>query len=215
MPQSQYLERIFYKINNRETFANCHASMFPYNKVKIDFVRHNNGKRVDSIETYVDIHEMLALGEMIRTGRLSVLAKAEFARVKESGDKYAKAIWESMGGTNAQKCKERGWRSDGQAMARTISISPGTRQPYILKALQGAGKEQETGLISMVGAPEKSILVATDLQGLVKMAIAVDLDFTAYISGCYAQNMFWVDAAAPHTADSCTEATYPADPHAA
>lgn len=194
MAQEQYLERVFYKVNNKETFANFHASMFPYNKVKVDFVRHNGGKRVDSIETYVDIYEMLALGELIRTGKLSENAKAEYTRVKQTGDKYAKAIWESMGGTSAQKCKDRGWRNDGQAMARSISIAPGSRQPYILKAIQGAGKEQENGLITMVGAPEKNILVATDLQGLVKMAIAVELDFTAYISGCYAQNLFWVDA---------------------
>lgn len=200
MAQTQYLERVFYKINNKETFANWHASMFPFNKVKVDFVRHKNGARVDAIETYVDIHEMLALGEEIRTGKLSQKARAEFERVKQSGDKYAKSIWESMGGTNAQKCKERGLRSDGQAIARVISITPGTRQPYILKALQGAGREQDNGLISMVGAPEKNILVATDLQGLVKMALAIELEFTAYISGCYAQNLFWVDAASERSA---------------
>jgi hypothetical protein len=107
-------------------------------------------------------------------------------------------VFEDLGGTSVErtktkiaKAKENGKRAfffdvpEGSAVARHFLLMPGNTADWVLTALEGIGKESETGLLSMVGAPKQRIMVPLSSADLKRFVVFVQSHIQAYLASTY------------------------------
>lgn len=137
-----------YRIDGKNVFCEVMANGLGIDKVCINFVEYNaaasRGDRIkNGIGFYMPIYTAKRLSLDILSGRIALLGKAAKKKAEEAGQKYAKAVFEQLGGTPSKFAK------DGIPVARSLTITPGSAQPWILCAKQGPGHETKEGLIVM------------------------------------------------------------------
>lgn len=116
----------------------------------------------------MDIYEAQRLARDILSGRICALGTAAKKKAAETGSKYAPNVFSVSGGTSASR------RSDGKAVARTFSIAPGSKYPWILCAMQGEGEEVGSGLIKMKGKADVIVRVPLSNEKLKELALAIE-----------------------------------------
>lgn len=192
VPDSKaFLDNEFYELNALNTFVKLKANSFGIGKVLFAFVQfdQNTKKLTTSMDVYMDMEEALLLSADILSGRIATLAQNE----KAKGAKYPGAIYSSpMGGVNEKKAAERKLRTDGKAISRLFTLSPGSKQPFIFTAEQRPGSSNEKGLIvPEYGAkPEVQIRVPATAESLKKMALSIQSNINAYRAAQYALGAF-------------------------
>lgn len=180
----QALDKVFYEINGKNTFCKVKSNAFNIEKVQFAFVEFNTTTKKSnySIDLYLSFDKALLFSNDILSGRIPKLAKSE----KAKGDKYPKSVWQSpLGGTSEAEAKRRNLRSDGKAISRFFTLSPGSSQPYILTAVQQAGETLGNGLIKPIGQAEKAIRVPLDIDTLKSLALLIRTHINSYISAQY------------------------------
>lgn len=118
-------------------------------RVVINFAKYdkaNGNKMVCQIPIYIPISEFLVLAKKIEFGKIDKLIAAEKALVEDGTHKYAKDVWQSLGGT-------KNITSDGKDLSesRVMGITAATKSKtasIMLIAKRGPGQCDEHGLIS-------------------------------------------------------------------
>lgn len=192
--KTKYLNNEFFELNGKNTFLKLKANSFGIGKVQFAFVQfdENTGKLTSSMDAYLDMEDALVLATDILSGRIAALADVE----RKKGAQYPGAIWTStLGGVNEEKAKNRGLRTDGKAISRVFTLAPGSRQPFVFTAEQRPGNSDAKGLIvpEKTGRPEVQIRVASSVEDLKKMAVAIQSNINAYRAAQYATGAFDVD----------------------
>ena len=192
--KTKYLNNEFYELNGLDTFVKLKANSFGIGKVLFAFVKFDKitKKKICDMDVYMDMEDALLLANDILSGKLA--KEAEIERAK--GAQYPGAIWKSpMGGVTEEKAKQRGLRTDGKAISRMFTISPGSRQPFVFTAEQKPGATDAKGLIvPEPGArPEVQIRVASSVEDLKKFALAIQSNINAYRAAQYALGAYNVD----------------------
>lgn len=190
----KYLNNEFFELNGADTFVKLKANSFGIGKVLFAFVKFDktNSKLLSSMDVYMDMEESLLLAQDILSGKIAKLSEIE----KAKGAAYPGAIWKSpMGGVTEEKAKNRGLRTDGKAISRMFTLSPGARQPFVFTAEQRPGKTDPKGLIvpEYNGKPEVQIRVASSNEDLKKMALAIQSNIIAYRAAQYANGAYSVE----------------------
>lgn len=179
------------RFNGKNTFCEVMSSAFPIGKVQINFIEYNaeaekNSRITRNIKLYMDIPKALVLTQDILTGKMSALAKQALDAKDKGGYKYCKEIFSDLGGVNAKKLEERKTpRNDGKCLSRQFKVTPGEKIAWILSGEQGAGEENETGLIVPVGRPEETVRVALTDEDFKKFALMIQFHLQAFMTTQY------------------------------
>lgn len=186
MPKT-YQNTTIYEVNTLTSFMKVKGDSFNLGKVKFSFVNYDKSKSqgeqvLDSKDFYLDMNEALYLCEEILNKNLLIKLKKE----RDKNEKYPEAVWTAQGGINADKAKEKG-RTDGMALARVLSIMPGSKKPVIFKFECGPGESTEQGLIvpKWGNKPESRFYIPTDYKGLKTFAIVLKAHIEGYIAAGY------------------------------
>lgn len=183
------VDKVICELNTLTTFVKVKANTLNIDKVLFSFVQFDQRtkKLVASIDIYVSVSDALVLAEDILSGRIAKLAERE----RQKGEKYPKAVWCSpLGGVNEQKAKERKLRSDGKAISRHFTLAPGSKQPFVLTAVQCAGQSEPNGIIKPIGNPETTVRVALTPEALKALAVTMKTHITAYYAAAYSANAY-------------------------
>ena len=189
MANNNFMDCEFFELNGKDTFMKIKGNAFGIGKVQFAFVKFDKAtnKLLESMEVYMDMDDALVLAADILSGRIATLAQAE----KAKGDKYPAAVWSSpLGGVNEEKAKEKYGRTDGKAISRVFTISPGSAQPFIFTSIMRPGHTNDMGAIVPEGKPELQIRVPGDAQSLKKMAVAVQSYINAYRCAQFVEHQF-------------------------
>lgn len=181
--KKEYINYQVYRIDGKNVFLEILNSALGINKVVINFIKYDSQsfKQVSKISIYLNKMEALRIANDILNGRFAKLAKIEL----DKGNKYANAIYTSLGGTSsARLAKQNKSRTDGAAIARQFKIVPGSRSPWVLEGHQGKGKELENGLISMEKS-EEVVRVPLKDDDLKEFALAIQLAIQSYETASY------------------------------
>lgn len=192
--KTKYLNNEFFELNGADTFVKLKANSFGIGKVQFAFVKFDKitKKKISDMDVYMDLEDALLLANDILNGKLA--KEAEIERAK--GAQYHAAIWKSpMGGVTEEKAKQRGLRSDGKAISRMFTLSPGSRKPFVFTAEQKPGTTDAKGLIvpDSGSRPEVQIRVPSSNEELKKMALAIQSNINAYRAAQYALGTYNVD----------------------
>ena len=183
----KYLNCEFYEINGKDTFVKVKSNPFNIGKMQFAFVQFDkdSGKLSTSMDVFMNISDALLFANDILSGRIPALAANE----KAKGAQYPQPVWKStLGGVNEEKAKERGLRTDGKAISRLFTLSPGSRQPFVFTAEQRPGNTDDKGLIvpEYKGKPEIQIRVPCSDEDLKKLALEIQSHVQAYRAAQYA-----------------------------
>lgn len=182
------------RIDGKNVFMEIMNNAFGIGKVQINFIEYDptkekNNKIVKDIKTYIDFDKFLVLIQDIKTGRMASLAKKAKEKQKNGGYAFAKEIYAVLGGVSAKTLEQRGQsRPDGMSISRQFKITPGDKFPWILSGEQGAGKEDENGLIVPQGKPEEVVRVPLSDDDFKRMALIVEMHMQAYLTSLYMKN---------------------------
>lgn len=175
------------RVDGKNCFVEFLNSAFNIEKVEMVFMSYDTKKESGSrctgrVQLYLSFPEFLGLCNDAKSGKL---AKKYIEAVKKEG--YPEPLFISMGGTSARALAARGQsRADGKSISRQFKIAPGKVKPYLLTAEQGAGEENQTGLIvPQKGKPEISIMVPVNGEVLVQMLSIVEMHINAFITAQY------------------------------
>ena len=186
-----FIDNEFFELNAKDTFVKLKANAFGINKVMFAFVKFdiNTKKLTSSMDAYLDMEDALLFANDILSGKIAKLAEIE----KSKGAKYPGQIWQSsMGGVHEQKAAQRGLRTDGKAISRMFTLSPGSSQHFIFTAEQRPGTTNDRGLIvpEYSAKPEVQIRVPATADSIKKMALAIQSHIHAYRAAQYANGAY-------------------------
>lgn len=165
------------RIDGRACFLELLTIGLPFDKVVMNFVSYNTGeakgKRVSSsVMVFLGVHDAEVFAETILSGQMAKKGEQAKKVAAENGYKYAREVFCSMTGTAAAKST----RSDGAATSRQLKLTPGTKQPWVLSAESGPGREERTGIIAPAypgGKPECIIRIPLSHDNLKSLALSI------------------------------------------
>lgn len=202
------------KFNGKDTILEVKNDYFNIDKVLIHMHKYDEtkakGQRItQEVDIYVNMSTALLLCNDILSGRITALLDVE----KKKGEKYPKAIWQDLGGISATKLEEKEKyniskgralsdlkegqkrRADGKSLSRVLKIAPGNKLPVIFTAENGAGEEDERGLIvPKYGLkPDNRVMVGLSYDQLKEFAIMLKLHIEAFITEKYVNYRYLVN----------------------
>lgn len=179
------------RFDGRNVFMEFMNDAFVIGKVQINFIEYNanaekKSRQTKNIPVYIDMDKFLLLTHDVLSGRFVQLAREAQATKEKGGYKYAKEIYQDLGGISAKNLKLRGKeRKDGASMSRQFKITPGDKIPWIISGEIGAGREDDKGLIVPQGRPEEAVRVALSDDDFKKMALVMKAHIEAFIASKY------------------------------
>lgn len=165
------------RIDGRGCFMELLTIGLGFDKVAMNFISYDTsaskGSRVSSsIMVFLTIHDAEVLADSILNGQMSKKGEQAKRLAAEKGYKYAREVFCSMAGTPAGKAA----RTDGAALSRQLKLTPGAKQPWVLSAESGPGREEGTGIIAPAyvgGKPECIIRIPLSNDMLKSLALSI------------------------------------------
>ena len=136
------------RIDGQNCFVEVLTDALPIDKVAINFCSYDKsaetgGRMKDHITFYLPVLEAYALALDIMGDRLTRAWTKSTKEAAEAGSKYPKPVKSYIGGTSAKRAN----RPDGKALSRSMTISPGSKYPWVLCAECGPGEQEEGKII--------------------------------------------------------------------
>jgi len=108
---------------------------------------------------------------------------------KATRSRSVKSIYESLGGTSADKLAQRGnSRPDGKSLLRIFKILIGKKEDsYLFIAVSGPGETNATGLIvpKFVGKAENHVAVSMSWRSVNELMIMTKVHYEAWLAAKY------------------------------
>lgn len=165
------------------------------------------GKRqINNIPIYISVGEFLELHRKLVCGELRFLMQNK----KKSGD--MKPLYESMGGTSADRLKEQNRpRSDGMSQSRIVQLVAGSKVDLLFIATSGPGETTDTGLIKpkFGNKPESRVSVAMAFETFSELILTTYAHYMAWLGAFYMRNSKPEAKPKQKNADSGTEKDEP------
>lgn len=142
---------------------------FPIGKICFGLQEFDeNNRQVNYISCYLDLDKALLFAKEIELGKL-----------KPDSSDALKPVREFPGGTSAQKAD----RPDHKPIYRSLSLIKG--RMWILTALEGPGKQTETGGFAPDGKFERKVSVGLSDEELLTMATMMESEYQAFRTAQY------------------------------
>lgn len=189
------LNKVIYEVNGKDCFVKAKDNSFPIERTLFSFVKYDTTtmKALYSGDFYLDFGSCLQLISDVERGILQRDIANEIKRMNAENQKYPKPVRQYMGGN----MKDTSKRSDGRALARMLTIEPGTKMPYILKYMEGEGKEDAEGKLIIPSwwsdkgkKPDFTILVPCSSEDMGKLIHMIKAHINGYIASCYMKGTY-------------------------
>ena len=180
-----------YRFDGKNVFLELMNSMFDKDRLVMNFIEYDEAqasgnRQKNNLPFFIEFSDALILCNDILSGKLSKKGQDAQKNAKEKGYKYAPFIYQSLGGTSAERLAKMGKsRPDGKALSRQFKITPGEKFPWILSCEHGPGKEDESGLISPDGKAEGFVRIPLTDDDFKKFAILIQTHINNYITSTY------------------------------
>jgi len=189
------------RIDARNCFVESKNDWFHLGKAHLEFMAYDasraEGSRATArVHIYIDLPEFLQLSNEALTGTLHTRMTRIKQRLADQTNppdeaerkKLNAAVYESMGGTSAERMKER--RADGMSQSRVFRIFVGQKRDYLLCAESGPGKTDAKGLIvpQYGNKPEQKVSVAMDWRDLNRLLLMTQIHYASWLTAMYSQN---------------------------
>jgi len=170
----------------RNCFVESKNDCFHIGKAHLEFAAYDTAREQGSrytghVHIYVGMDEFLELTNEALNGYLHT----QMANVKKHIADTAAPLYESLGGTPANKLKEP--RADGMSLSRSIKLFVGKKQDYLLRAESGPGETDAKGLIvPRYGTkPEQQVSVAMSWRDLTQLLLMTKTHYEAWLTAQY------------------------------
>lgn len=192
------LDKVIYEVNGKDTFVKVKNGSFQIEKAIFSFVKYDpqTNKSLNSGDFYMDFENCMKLANDIERGILQRDMQKEIERMKAENAKYAKPVRQYQGGVTKEKAK----RTDGNALARIMTIEPGLKSAYVIKYMEGAGKlDDKNKLITPIWWSDKNtkadfmILVPCSSEDMEKLLVMLKTHISSYITSCYMNGSYEKD----------------------
>ena len=132
---------------------------------------------------YLDVPEFLCLAQEALNNTLHLRARHQRTNnIKEP-------LYESLGGTSADKLKQRGNpRQDGKSLSRIFKIILGNKEDYYLfVADSGPGEADAKGLIvpKFGNTPENHVAVSMSWRSVNELMVMTKIHYEAWLAAKY------------------------------
>lgn len=171
----------------RNCFVESLSDMFAFEKMHFNFASYDLsrpiGKRqTNSISIYVASDEFLELCRKLECGEL------KFTMRQRQKNKDATPLFESLGGTSAERLKSQGKaRQDGKSLSRIVKLIVGERSDFLLVADSGPGEQTKTGLIvpKFGNQPENHVAVSMTFEAFSELLLLTKAHYEAWLAAWY------------------------------
>ena len=187
-----------FKLDGKNCFLEVVEDGFGIEKVQINFCTYDKsrepGKRQTAfIPFYISFEEFIVFADNVRIGRFKQKTDKAQAAATAAQKQWADPVFHMMGGTTKEALNRSGRaRADGMSISRQLRIYPGSKQAYLVVCEQGAGEQNEKGLIvPRYGTkPDQKVMVPVSEDAMHQLAARVSLEIQAYITAKRTTEMF-------------------------
>lgn len=177
--------------DGKECFVESLSDAFDIGRAHFVFASYDLSKpagerQTNNIGIYIDIPEVLELCRKMASGEMREILRKK----RETGDN--KPIQEWLGGTSAEKMKERGkGRGDGKSLSRVAKLLCGSKYDFMFVADSGPGEQNEKGLIvpRFAGKGENHVVVSMSWDDLSEMMLMTKAHYEAWLAAWYGCRM--------------------------
>ena len=171
----------------RNCFVESLSDAFGLEKVHLTFATYDisrpiGQRQTNNIGIYIAVDEFLELCRKLECGEL------KFIMQQRQKTKDNSPIFESLGGTSAEKLKATGKsRKDGKSISRTVKLIIGERSDFLLVADSGPGEQTKTGLIvpKFGNKPENHVAVSMTFETLSELLLLTKVHYVAWRTAWY------------------------------
>lgn len=103
-------------------------------------------------------------------------------------NKDATPLFESLGGTSADRLKSQGKaRQDGKSLSRIVKLIVGERSDFLRVADSGPGEQTKTGLIvpKFGNQPENHVAVSMTFEAFSELLLLTKAHYEAWLAAWY------------------------------
>lgn len=169
--------------DGKDCFVESLNDSFAFGKAHFIFAKYDLAKpagerQTDNIGIYMDMAELLELQRKMVSGEMRQIVQ------KKKDVKDNSSIQEWMGGTSAEKLKERGRaREDGMCQARVAKLLWGTKYDFMFVADSGPGEQNAKGLIvpKFKGKGEQHVVVGMSWNVFSEMVMMTVMHYQAFL----------------------------------
>ena len=183
-------QRNLYQITRKDArncFVESLSDAFGLEKVHFTFATYDvnrpiGQRQTNNIGIYIATDEFLELCRKLECGEL------KFIMQQRQKNKDTKPIFESLGGTSADRLKAMGKaRADGKSISRTVKLIIGERSDFLLIADSGPGEQTKTGLIvpKFGNKPENHVAVSMTYETLSELLLLTKVHYIAWRTAWY------------------------------
>ena len=176
------------RVDAKNCFVESKSDSFEIGKVHFELATYDASKekgerQTNHVHIYLDMPEFLCLAQEA----LSNMFHARARHQRTNGIKDP--LYESLGGTSADKLKQRGNpRPDGKSLSRIFKIILGNKEDYYLfVADSGPGEADAKGLIvpKFGSAPENHVAVSISWRAVNELMMMTKVHYEAWLSAKY------------------------------
>lgn len=173
----------------RNCFVESLNDAFQIGKIHLNFATYDlkkqKGERqTNNVSIYISVDEFLELCRKLECGELKFIMQNK----KKSGDNTA--IYQSLGGTSAEKLKAYGnARADGKSLSRTMQLTCGSKSDFLLIADSGPGETNDKGLIvpKFGSNPENHVVISMTFETLSELMLLTKAHYKSWLTAWYIQ----------------------------
>ncbi len=173
----------------RKDAKNCFVEIlndsFKIDKIHLNFATYDTSKpkgkrQTNNVAIYLPVDEFLEITRQIECGEM----KFELKKRRDAED--GSPIYESLGGTSAERLKSlNAAREDGKSISRIFRITCGKKGVF-LTAVSGPGEENEKGLIvPKYKEPENRVSVCLPFEMMSEMFLVAKIHYSAWLAAKY------------------------------
>lgn len=171
----------------KNCFVESLCDAFEIGKIHLAFATYDlnrpaGQRQTNNIHIYIAADEFLNLCRKLNSGELSYLIK------QRKSCKDASPIYESMGGTSAEKLAKQGRsRPDCKSISRIVKIVAASKYDLLFVADSGPGETTEKGLIvpKFGNKPENHVAVSMNFDALSELLLLTQAHYQAWLTSSY------------------------------
>jgi hypothetical protein len=177
------------RIDAKNCFVESKSDSFEIGKVHFEFATYDTSKekgerQTNHVHIYLDLPEFMCLANEALINSFHARA-----RHQRANNNMQNPLFESLGGTSAEKLAKRGSpRADGMSLSRIFRIILGKNEDcYFLVADSGPGQTNDKGLIvpKFGSKPENHVGVTMSMRSFNELMIMTKIHYEAWLAAKY------------------------------
>ncbi len=171
----------------KNCFVESLCDAFEIGKIHFAFATYDLNRPAGQRQTN-NIHIYIAIDEFLNLCRKTNYGELKFYLQERKKANDSKPVYESLGGTSAEKLARQGRsRPDGKSLSRIVKIVAGNKCDLLFVADSGPGDTNEKGLIvpKFGNKPENHVAVSMTFDTLCELLLLTQTHYQAWLTSSY------------------------------